>query len=63
MGQSTTNVQLRVGAWRAENTSSAAPEINNTTIDKMAKRELPLSMAVVPMSSGPKTAANLPIML
>src|SRR5690606_19884840 len=50
-------------APRAENLRSAAPAAKRMTIDKIAIRELPVTSAVVPMSNGPSTAANLPIML
>lgn len=43
--------------------SSAAPATNSSRIDTIDSRGSPVSFATVPVSSGPSTAANLPIML
>ena len=45
------------------NHSRAAPSAKSSAIERIASRELPLTSATQPISIGPMTAANLPIML
>jgi hypothetical protein len=48
---------------RLTNTRSVPPPTNNTRIERMARRGLPVATPTKPISAGPITAANLPSML
>jgi hypothetical protein len=61
VGQAAATAPAR--ARHAVTVSMAAPATNKMAIETMAVRELPLMRAVMPISRGPSTAANLPIML
>ena len=48
---------------RRTRASRIAPPTNSTMIESIPARVLPVASAVTPTSTGPSTAANLPIML